>query len=240
MSWKRTATLLGTIVAIAMMQSAANADVVIVDPYKNEGILRSARLPGQYPAGQQQSPMEVAMFQASPMLISTVDRSTTSIWLAGAPGPEELEGSDLPWVSPEPEEVDTAPFDFKIDKASDLPSLDEEKIKIQKKHESMEQSTVLSMPLVKIDSKGNTIWIVERGLTLRQVLEAWSSKATWSLSWMSDHEYVLQASAEFTGDFVAAATSLLASFEAAEPPVIGKFYTGNHVLVVSTSFDYGN
>lgn len=78
-------------------------------------------------------------------------------------------------------------------------------------------------------------WPVEAGLSLRGVLEDWTEKAGWGLIWESEYEYPLEASATFQGEFVVAASELIASMRHARPTVTAKFYQGNRVLVIGNA-----
>lgn len=106
------------------------------------------------------------------------------------------------------------------------------------------------MPLVKAGSEGQSAptngqtancagktaqgWNAVAGLTLQQVLASWAACDGWTIQWQTDRQYVLQASAVFTGDFQNAAGNLVGAFSRAEPPAFGQFFQGNKVLVVTT------
>jgi len=67
---------------------------------------------------------------------------------------------------------------------------------------------------------------------LRDVLREWGERAGWTVVWQSDHEYPVEASADFSGDFTEAATQLFEGFATVAPAPFAHFYKGNHVLVV--------
>lgn len=77
-------------------------------------------------------------------------------------------------------------------------------------------------------------WEATAGLRLQQVLDAWAACEGWSVHWQTDRQYVLEASATFSGDFVTAAAELVGAFGQAEPPAFGEFYQANKVLVITT------
>jgi hypothetical protein len=81
------------------------------------------------------------------------------------------------------------------------------------------------------------LWAAGRGHSLQSILEDWAEEAGWSVVWQSDRSYILQASAQFTGEFVDAATAILEPFGKATPPVFGQFYAGNKVLLITTAND---
>ncbi len=80
-------------------------------------------------------------------------------------------------------------------------------------------------------------WVARGGQTLRRTLEDWAKEAGWKVAWRSDHEYTLMASAEFDGIFEDATGTLLEAFANASPPLAGRLYTGNKVLVISSPQD---
>jgi hypothetical protein len=80
-------------------------------------------------------------------------------------------------------------------------------------------------------------WIARQGQTLRATLEAWGREAGWRIAWRADHEFTLMASAEFQGSFEDAAATLIEAFANASPPIFGRFYSGNRVLVITSPQD---
>lgn len=80
-------------------------------------------------------------------------------------------------------------------------------------------------------------WIARQGQTLRATLEAWGREAGWRVAWRADHEYTLMASAEFQGSFEDAAGTLIEAFANASPPIFGRLYSGNRVLVITSPQD---
>lgn len=90
------------------------------------------------------------------------------------------------------------------------------------------------------DCDGNAGFVAEIGRNVEDTLSGWAACSGWAVRWDSDHAYVLEASAEFGGDFVAAASALVGAFAKAEPPLFGEFYATNRVLVVTTPTELGN
>ncbi|MEA1938882.1 MAG: toxin co-regulated pilus biosynthesis Q family protein [Pseudomonadota bacterium] len=76
-------------------------------------------------------------------------------------------------------------------------------------------------------------WQVERGKTLRELLENWGENANWVVVWDSDRDYLLQSSVTFEGSFEKAAARLVKAFAKARPPLTATFYK-NRTLVVQT------
>jgi len=78
------------------------------------------------------------------------------------------------------------------------------------------------------------VWTAPAGRQLKAVLDDWAGRAGWTLVWQSDHDYPLEASASFTGDFTDAAQQLVAALATVAPAPFANFYKGNRVLVVHT------
>ena len=81
------------------------------------------------------------------------------------------------------------------------------------------------------------VWVARQGQTLRATLEAWGREAGWRVAWRADHEFTLMASAEFQGSFEDAAGTLIEAFANASPPIFGRLYSGNRVLVITSPQD---
>lgn len=77
-------------------------------------------------------------------------------------------------------------------------------------------------------------WRARQGQTLDQVLSDWAEKAGWTLVFSSKMIYELQASADFQGDFLSVASTLVRSIQA-NPRPIATFYRGNKVVVVGNT-----
>ena len=83
-------------------------------------------------------------------------------------------------------------------------------------------------------------WTALGGSTLHQTLKEWAGESGWSISWLSERDYPLEASAEFYGDFEVAAGNLVRAFSRAQPPVRATIYRGNRVIVVTSGQDKNN
>jgi hypothetical protein len=81
------------------------------------------------------------------------------------------------------------------------------------------------------------VWLVYENSTLENTLMDWADRADWTVIWESSYSYPIEASAEFRGDFVSAASHLIKTMGRAQPPVSGEFFKGNKVLVLSTRAD---
>ncbi len=76
-------------------------------------------------------------------------------------------------------------------------------------------------------------WRAEAGATLDQVLYSWAKIAGWEVVYDANYLYPLSAGGTFAGTFEEAVASLLSGFAHASPPIVGKLYTGNKVLVIT-------
>jgi ketosteroid isomerase-like protein len=81
------------------------------------------------------------------------------------------------------------------------------------------------------DAKGT--YIVEEGYMLRQTISSWAEAAGWKIVWESEHDYVIEAHAEFPGDFFDASSALFTAMKDARPSITVVYHKGNKVLVVS-------
>ena len=80
-----------------------------------------------------------------------------------------------------------------------------------------------------------TSWHLKSSLTLRENLENWVQLSDWSLDWRSRHDYAITHSSSFSGTLVDAVGSLLLHYRNAPVPLVGKFFSGNSVLVIEPS-----
>lgn len=76
------------------------------------------------------------------------------------------------------------------------------------------------------------MWTAPAGRHLKAVLQDWAGRAGWTVVWQSDHDYPLEATASFSGDFTEAARQLVAALATVAPAPYANFYKGNQVLVV--------
>ena len=83
-------------------------------------------------------------------------------------------------------------------------------------------------------------WLVVAGEGLRQTLQSWAQCAGWRVQWNTDYRFTLMADAHISGDFVEATSRVISSFSHSDPPVFGRFYRSNQVLVVSTPAQLSN
>lgn len=74
---------------------------------------------------------------------------------------------------------------------------------------------------------------VEEGYMLHGTLNAWAEATGWKVVWNSDHDYPIEASAGFSGDFVKASSDLVRAMGAARPQITADYYRGNKVVVIS-------
>lgn len=78
----------------------------------------------------------------------------------------------------------------------------------------------------------STPWQLNTSRTLRENINTWAKSVDWSVEWRSQHDYVITHSATFTGDLKEAVRSVLLHYQDAPVPLVGKFYSGNSVLVI--------
>lgn len=77
-------------------------------------------------------------------------------------------------------------------------------------------------------------WIVNAAdSSTRKTLDQWAKDANWDLVWNASNDVILEANAEFTGDFTTAVTKLLDAISGADVKLVGTIYTDNNVLVVT-------
>jgi hypothetical protein len=103
------------------------------------------------------------------------------------------------------------------------------------------ESSYQSPPTVSLAAvnAAGTVWHARADQTLDQVLGDWADKAGWTLIFKSPMIYELQASADFEGNFLEAASSLIRSVRAVPQP-IATFYRGNNTLVVTNNSEQMN
>jgi hypothetical protein len=83
----------------------------------------------------------------------------------------------------------------------------------------------------KYDGKGQ--FIVEEGFMLHGTLSTWAEATGWKVVWNSQHDYLIEANATFTGDFVKASSDLISAMKDARPQITVDYYQGNKVIVIS-------
>lgn len=106
-------------------------------------------------------------------------------------------------------------------------------------HENPAPSSLPVRVLQSAVSDGEQTWHAKQNHTLDEVLGDWADKAGWTLVFSSRMIYQLQASADFDGNFIQAASSLVRSVRASPQPIV-TFHQGNKTLVVSNSADQTN
>jgi len=102
--------------------------------------------------------------------------------------------------------------------------------------------SIATAPLLPVSTSpngGNGIWHAAQGETLDQVLNDWAESSGWTVVFNSQIIYDLQASADFRGDFLQAASALVESIQS-KPQPLATFYRGNRALVISNSLDQVN
>jgi hypothetical protein len=100
-------------------------------------------------------------------------------------------------------------------------------------------ATAPATPVSTAPSGANGVWHAAQGETLDQVLSDWAEISGWTVVFNSQMIYDMQASADFHGDFLQAASALVQSIQA-KPQPLATFYRGNRALVISNSIDQVN
>jgi hypothetical protein len=83
----------------------------------------------------------------------------------------------------------------------------------------------------KYDGQGQ--FIVEEGYMLHGTLSTWAEATGWKVIWNSEHDYLIEANATFSGDFVKASSDLIKAMADARPQITVDYYQGNKVIVIS-------
>ena len=81
------------------------------------------------------------------------------------------------------------------------------------------------------DAKGQ--FVVEEGYMLHGTLSTWAEATGWKVVWDSQHDYLIDANATFSGDFVKASSDLITAMRDARPQITVDYYQGNKVIVIS-------
>lgn len=100
------------------------------------------------------------------------------------------------------------------------------------KETAVETATEALTPPPSGNNRVEEVWSVSEGQNLSDALAGWSQRAGWKLIWEADTDFRLGASAEFSGTFDRAASSLIAAFGRSKPRLRANFYEGNKVLRV--------
>lgn len=91
----------------------------------------------------------------------------------------------------------------------------------------------------KLAQPGNNVWVLQEGLSLRENLIAWGKIAGWDVDWSDTLvDYPIDHSATLVGQFSGkggVVDRVLAATAYRETPLIGNFYKGNHVVVITNA-----
>jgi hypothetical protein len=91
----------------------------------------------------------------------------------------------------------------------------------------------------KLAQPGNNVWELKSGLSLRENLIEWGRVAGWEVDWADTLvDYPIDHSATLVGQFYGkggVVDRVLAATQQRETPLIGNFYKGNHVVVISVA-----
>jgi hypothetical protein len=91
----------------------------------------------------------------------------------------------------------------------------------------------------KLAQPGNNVWELKAGLSLRENLIEWGKVAGWEVDWADTLvDYPIDHSATLVGQFYGkggVVDRVLAATQQRETPLIGSFYKGNHVVVISVA-----
>ena len=94
-------------------------------------------------------------------------------------------------------------------------------------------------PVSTSPSGGSGRWHAAQRETLEQVLQDWAERSGWTVVSNSKMTYTLQASADFQGSFIEAASALIKSIHA-NPRPRAVFYEGNKALELTNDADQSN
>jgi hypothetical protein len=91
----------------------------------------------------------------------------------------------------------------------------------------------------KLAQPGNNVWELKAGSSLRENLIEWGKIAGWEVDWADTLiDYPIDHSATLVGQFYGkggVVDRVLAATQQRETPLIGNFYKGNHVVVISVA-----
>ena len=91
----------------------------------------------------------------------------------------------------------------------------------------------------KLAQPGNNVWVLQEGLSLRENLIAWGKIAGWEVDWSDTLvDYPIDHSATLVGQFYGkggVVDRVLAATAQRETPLVGSFYNGNHVVVITNA-----
>ena len=91
----------------------------------------------------------------------------------------------------------------------------------------------------KLVEPGNNVYLLKSGISLRENLVAWGKQAGWQVDWTRTLvDYPIDHPATMVGHFSGkggVVDRLLSATQGRETPLIGRFYTGNHVVVIEES-----
>lgn len=91
----------------------------------------------------------------------------------------------------------------------------------------------------KLVQPGTNVWQLKAGTSLRENLVAWGEKAGWQVDWSRTLvDYPIDHGATLVGPFSGeggVVDRVLSATQSRETPLIGRFYTGNHVVVIEES-----
>lgn len=76
-------------------------------------------------------------------------------------------------------------------------------------------------------------WEISKGGMLRNLMEGWAAVAGYNLIWNAQHDYEMQSSATFGGDFIDAVKNFFAALQANGLALRVTIYQGNKVMEVS-------
>lgn len=91
----------------------------------------------------------------------------------------------------------------------------------------------------KLAQPGNNVWVLKEGLSLRENLIAWGKVAGWDVDWADTLiDYPIDHSATLVGQFYGkggVVDRVLAATAERENPLVGNFFKGNHVVVITNA-----
>lgn len=77
------------------------------------------------------------------------------------------------------------------------------------------------------------VWGVEKGQTLRSVLESWALKERWNIAWDANIDYPIESPFALNGDFLSAVEKMVGLYEKADRPLYASAYSSQKLIVIT-------
>jgi len=97
---------------------------------------------------------------------------------------------------------------------------------------SLEIKDYLEADKIQIDEFKTATFVLSKGRTLKQNLDAWSRVVGWQLEWQANADYRVTTEVKINGTFFDVVPSVLSYYRSSKRPLSVKFYTKNKVILV--------